>query len=393
MELKKMIFDCLTDNLELIRKEREDNLANWRTWNSRPNKAVVVFGASAMCEICIRYLERLGIDVDIICDNNSSRFGEFVTDNGKTIKIVSVDEALSDAKEKLCFVAAGAQHFDNISGQLENYSIQETVLKWHLDFYLETVMMVCMQPTPFMDKIQELLDLYEDDESLKILWMHFKMLFHPENVPAELDVLSMEGLCVRPQYFLEGGRFLEKQRIMVDCGAYVGDTLEDLIYKTKFDNFEQYDCYEVFPPTYKELNCTVEKLPDQVKSRVHTYSVGVGENDTTISASSTELNSCILRNGDTEVRTVRLDDVYADKNVTFIKMDIEGSEQAALRGGKDMISRCRPMCAICIYHSFTAFWEVPKLLKEYVPEYKLILRHHTTYWDDSVCYAKVGEWK
>lgn len=54
-----MIFDCLTDNLELIRKEREDNLANWRTWNSRPNKAVVVFGASAMCEYVFVILKDL----------------------------------------------------------------------------------------------------------------------------------------------------------------------------------------------------------------------------------------------------------------------------------------------------------------------------------------------
>lgn len=395
MKIKELIYQCLEEHVPQLKKEREENLIRWRNWSRDPDKKVVVFGASAMCEICIRHLENLGIKVDIICDNNRDRYGEFVTDNGRTIKIVSVEEALSGGHEKMCILAVGAQHFPAVSAQLERYQISECVMKWHLDFYLETVAMMCTQSTPFMEKIRELLGFYDDEESLQILWQHFLILFELNHIPEELQSLSMEKLCVRPQYFLEDGKYLGKQDIMVDCGAYIGDTLEDLIYKTKNHDFNQYDCYELFPSTYEELRKTVEKLPDEIQKKVRIFNAGVGEDNARVyvmNGSTTQHNSSALRNGDTETKIIRLDDAYNGKNVTFIKMDIEGSEQAALRGAKNVIARCRPLCAVCIYHSFAAFWEVPQLLRECVPEYSMILRHHTTFWNDSVCYAKIGEW-
>lgn len=395
MSLKKMIADCLNGNLARIRMELGDNLRRWRnSGRGRSKGRIIMFGASTMCEICIRHLEQCGIMVDIICDNNSNRHGEFVTDNGRRIKIVSVEEAMGDESGKLCFVAAGAQHFEAISSQLGHYTIMETVMKWSLDFYLETVRLLCVQSIPFMDRIEELLNFYEDEESLKIIWAHFAMLFDLKNIPDVLKAVSMEKLCIPSQYFLENGKYLGKQDIMVDCGAYTGDTLEDLVYRVKYDAFLQYDCYEVFPLTYGELGKTVDKLPTGIQKKVRTYCAGVGEKDTIgrAVADGSGYNSSIQGNGDTAIRIVRLDDIYEKSNVSFLKMDIEGSEQAALRGGKNMIAGCRPMCAISVYHSIAAFWEVPRLLREYVPEYKMILRHHTARWDDTVCYAKTGEW-
>lgn len=395
MKLKEMIYQCLDDNFPHLKKEREEDLERWRAWSCDPDKKIVVFGASAMCEICIRHLSTLGIQVDVICDNDSGRFGEFVMDSGRSISVVSVDEAMSDPAEKICFAAVGAQHFSAVSAQLKQYELSEDVLKWHLDFYLETVIMFCAQPVPFMDRVAQLLDFYEDEESLEILWCHFSMLFELSNVPETLNRLSMEDLCVRPQYFLEDGKYLGKQDVMVDCGAYTGDTLEDLLCKINYQDFERYDCFELFPTTYEKLRHAVDKLPDTIQNKVRTINMGVGEINGAVLASNgsaTKENSTILHNGNTTVNIVRLNDIYRDENVTFIKMDIEGSEQAALRGGKNVIARCHPMCAICIYHSFSAFWEVPQILKEYVPEYRMILRHHTTYWDDTVCYAKIGVW-
>lgn len=395
MDLKGLIYDSLKDNLPRLQKERKEDLSRWQAWCGNQNGKIVMFGASVMCELCIRYLEELGIYVDVICDNNSSQHGIFTTDSGRNIDIISVDEAMSDKAKKLCFVATGAEHFADISLQLGRYQIAETVMKWHLALYLETVIMMRDQSAVFMDRIRELLEFYDDEESLQILWTHFAMLFQLDNVPEILQQLSMEKLCVLPQYFLKDGKYLEKQNVMVDCGAYIGDTLEDLLYKTKYDQFERYDCYEMFPSTYKELRRMIENLPREIQNKVRSYNVGLGEKNAVAYAVSgpTAEHGCILCNGDTEVIIASLDDLYQNEDVTFIKMDIEGSEQAALRGAKKLIKRCRPMCVICVYHTFSAFWEIPQLLKEYVPEYRMILRHHTTNWPDTVCYAKIGAWE
>lgn len=395
MNLKRAIYDCLNENMAQIRKRREEDLYQWRIWSRYKNREIVVFGSSAMCEICLRYLEELDIHVDVICDNDSKRFGEFVTENGRKIPIVSVEEAMSGTKEKLCLVAAGTQHFPSISKQLEQYRITETVFKWQLDFYLETILLLCVRTTPFMDRVKQILSFYDDNESLKLLWAHFSLLFDLNNVPEELGSISMEQISVKPHYFLKDGKYLGKQEIMIDCGAYTGDTLEDLIYQAKYYDFDQYDCYELFPATYEKLINTIQELPIAIKNKIRSYNLGVWDRNSVmkaVSSPSSAGNSSFSNNGDTEVRMICLDDVYVDKKITFIKMDIEGSEQAALRGAKNIIMNCRPMCAICIYHTVSSFWEIPQILKEYVPEYEMILRHHTPNWDDTVCYAKIGAW-
>lgn len=45
-----------------------------------------------------------------------------------------------------------------------------------------------------------------------------------------------------------------------------------------------------------------------------------------------------------------LDQLFADRDVDFIKMDIEGAEPAALRGAEALVRNCHPALAICTYH-------------------------------------------
>ena len=58
-------------------------------------------------------------------------------------------------------------------------------------------------------------------------------------------------------------------------------------------------------------------------------------------------------------------------------MDIEGAEQKALSGAKNIIMRDKPQLAICVYHKPNDIWEIPFMLKDWVPEYQLYLRHHS----------------
>lgn len=76
-----------------------------------------------------------------------------------------------------------------------------------------------------------------------------------------------------------------------------------------------------------------------------------------------------------------------DRKVSFVKMDIEGSELNALRGMAETISRYRPALAICIYHKFEDLWEIPLFIHQLVPQYQLYIRNYTTYLDEIVLYA------
>lgn len=82
-----------------------------------------------------------------------------------------------------------------------------------------------------------------------------------------------------------------------------------------------------------------------------------------------------------------IDNVCSGDKVTFIKMDIEGSELEALRGAVNVIKRDKPRLAICIYHKPEDMYEIPFWIKETVPEYKLYIRHHTDGILETVLYA------
>lgn len=88
-------------------------------------------------------------------------------------------------------------------------------------------------------------------------------------------------------------------------------------------------------------------------------------------------------------KVVPLDTLLASNKVTFIKMDIEGAEQNALEGAKQIIQKQTPKLAICIYHSLEDLWEVPLQIKRMVPEYKIGVRHHAANMGDTVCYAYI----
>jgi len=48
---------------------------------------------------------------------------------------------------------------------------------------------------------------------------------------------------------------------------------------------------------------------------------------------------------------------------TFIKMDIEGAELAALHGAERVIKQAHPKLAICVYHKIEDIYTIPQYLQ------------------------------
>lgn len=77
----------------------------------------------------------------------------------------------------------------------------------------------------------------------------------------------------------------------------------------------------------------------------------------------------------------------SERDVTFIKMDIEGAEKEALLGAKDTITRLHPRLAVSIYHRLEDIYELPELILSFYSDYKLYLRHYSFSDYDTVLYA------
>jgi FkbM family methyltransferase len=93
------------------------------------------------------------------------------------------------------------------------------------------------------------------------------------------------------------------------------------------------------------------------------------------------------------IEVVSIDEFFKSEGdfPDFIKMDIEGSEIEALKGARDTISIQAPRLAISIYHKASDLWEIPLLIKNLNPKYKLFIGHHSFFWAESVVYAKQEE--
>ncbi|WP_409455738.1 FkbM family methyltransferase [Pseudescherichia sp.] len=62
--------------------------------------------------------------------------------------------------------------------------------------------------------------------------------------------------------------------------------------------------------------------------------------------------------------------------VTFIKMDVEGTEHYALKGAESTIRNHRPLLAISVYHKPEDLLTILQLLQSFCPDYHFFLRGH-----------------
>jgi len=72
------------------------------------------------------------------------------------------------------------------------------------------------------------------------------------------------------------------------------------------------------------------------------------------------------------VNIIRLDD-FVEKNslqIGLVKIDVEGFELEVIKGGIKTIQKQTPTLIISLYHTGKDFFEIPKILKTLVPEYK-----------------------
>ena len=83
----------------------------------------------------------------------------------------------------------------------------------------------------------------------------------------------------------------------------------------------------------------------------------------------------------------KLDTVLRNEKVTFIKMDIEGSELEAICGSQNIIMEQKPKLAISIYHKPEDIIVLLNLIMNYNPDYCFYLRHHSIVSWDTVLYA------
>lgn len=173
---------------------------------------------------------------------------------------------------------------------------------------------------------------------------------------------------------------VDKGNVIVDCGAFNGDTARLFLGMTNND------CYIYCFEPVDENSLQIEKwINENGIKNVTNIRAGVGNSshvDKVYSTGGITIKGSIGENlfGEAskvvnQIRVETLDNVLKGKHVDYIKMDIEGAEMSALKGGIETILNNRPKMLISAYHKVTDMWEIPKYVLGLNENYKVYLGH------------------
>jgi FkbM family methyltransferase len=176
--------------------------------------------------------------------------------------------------------------------------------------------------------------------------------------------------------------------VYVDGGSYDGDTIRAFAAKVS-GRFASVYGFEPDPVTFGKLKAKFQDDP-----RVHPVHAGLYSRSGRLHFRNDATRGAIFADdGEIEMPVTTIDEVLGEQRPTYIKMNIEGAEIEALRGGQRAIRRCQPRLAISVYHRPTDLWQIPQLVTELSADYKLYLRQHDGGIIETVLYALPGSLK
>ena len=179
---------------------------------------------------------------------------------------------------------------------------------------------------------------------------------------------------------------LSSDETLVDCGAFDGDSLRAFLECTN-GAFRHAYALEPDPANRSKLERFVAELPSPARAAVTVLPYAAADRNGTVRFDAGQgVASTASENGAVDVPCRRLDDAI-EVRPTLIKMDIEGAEPLALRGAQRLIREQRPVLAVCAYHHCEHLWELPLLLRELAPDFRIFLRRYAEQCWETVYYA------
>ena len=153
----------------------------------------------------------------------------------------------------------------------------------------------------------------------------------------------------------------------LDLGAYRGDTVAEFLSACG-GQYASITALEPDPRTYKKLEAYTSTLEN-----ILALPYGVSDRNE-VAYMKISRGRGTNRGGDTPIQMISIDELNTP--FSYIKMDVEGSEAAALRGGAYTLQTYKPKLNVACYHRSEDLYQVPLLIHELQPDYKIYMRRH-----------------
>jgi FkbM family methyltransferase len=371
----------LTESISAVKEREVSALTN--LLHSRQNRCVI-FGSGTLGGKAVSLLREIGIEPLALCDSNPDRWG--TTRSGLVI-LSPADAAAKFGPDAVFFVTIWNDFhwYKNTLTKLTALGCTSVSsyapIFWRFGDRFMDLLLLNEPPHRLYHHLEEVFDaegIWADEESLATY--RSNIVWRAKGDPSHLPYPAPQNT-----YFPRDIFKLSPEEVLVDCGAFDGDTLRLLL--SVAPAFKAFYAVEADTVSIQKLQSYIGTLQPDVAAKVHELDCAVGAERCTLQFVMSGAATSKIESAGVDVACIPLDELFADMPVTFIKMDIEGAEFDALSGGAKIIQRDSPILAICVYHTQADIWRIPLLIRSINPGYTFFLRSYDGDGFQTVVYA------
>lgn len=185
----------------------------------------------------------------------------------------------------------------------------------------------------------------------------------------DISHMSIFKMNIKNQYFEPFLKLKTHGETFCDIGGFDGTTTINFI--SRCPQFNKVYFWEPDPESMEIAQKNLSRF-----SNIEFIPMGASDKKDICNFKRAGGESRISEDGNTSISVCTIDEIIKD-NVTFIKMDIEGSEVSAINGAQKTILKYHPKLAICVYHKGDDFISIPRAVLKIRKDYSIHLRHYT----------------
>lgn len=339
----------------MIEKIHEKNV-----WDSliKTTLPIVIYGMGNGADMIIEKLQSIGVDfADIFASDEFVRGHSF--HGKKVLKYSEVQEKYND----FVIVMAFAVHDKKMLARVKELSEEHTL-------YFPDVPVVG-------DGIFSREYIKEHDSEFD---KAYSLLSDEKSRQSYIDVLNFK-VSGKTEYLFKCEREKEEiysdylrpgdNEIIMDLGAYDGDTIRELLSVTD-NKYQKIYAVEADEKNFKKLFDKTSEL-----SRIERFNLAAWDKKEALFFEKKKgRNSKLSSFGKIKVDANSVDGILKGEEITLLKMDIEGSEEKALDGAVKTIKTFRPKLYVCAYHRNSDLFALPLKISSICRDYRIYFAHH-----------------
>lgn len=362
---------------------KRNNLLEDSIETLRQAKAFVLYGFGEAFPSSYDACKSVGLIPKYIIDSDRSKHGTLFDGN---IPVGSIQSAIEKLGLDIVVLITSPRYCFEIREELNRYIDNKTIYDFSIGIHQISDAAFGAYLQENKNEFCKLYKLLADDQSRKILEKALEGRL-------TYDTKCFQEIYTGNMYFPKDVFILSATELFLDIGAYDGDSLSDFIDASK-GKYRRVICMEPDKEAFGKLTSKARLYHD-----VDTINAGAYDKTGHMPILAANGGSKILNTSfsvaepQTDVpdevfcNVIKIDEELLRYPVTLIKMDIEGSELAALRGAERLICKYKPKLAISVYHRDSDLLDISAYILELNENYKLYLRHHTPTYADTVLYA------